>query len=135
MADGPIRDPAQIRADRARKLKPIETGHIFAAVLAALIDEDWTTPKIEELFITSDRCILARPTGEVTHNLFIGEGVRPVKPSLRARCDSEDVGKFVDSRFGIDATPSEREPIHAVDDQGGPVQVEGSPGVESLSES
>jgi hypothetical protein len=31
-----------------------------------------TTPKIDEVFITSDRCILARPTGEVTHNLFIG---------------------------------------------------------------
>ena len=55
-----------------RKLKPIETGHVFAAVLAALLDEDWTTPKIEELFITSDRCILALPTGETTHNVFIG---------------------------------------------------------------
>ena len=72
MTDGPIRDPAQIRADCARKLKPIETGVMFTALLAALLDEDWTTPKIEELFITSDRCILARPTGEVTHKLFIG---------------------------------------------------------------
>ncbi len=51
---------------------PIETGAMFGAVLAALLDEDWTTPKIEELFITSDRCILARPAGEVTHKLFIG---------------------------------------------------------------
>ncbi len=72
MTDGPIRDPAQIRADCARKLKPIETGGMFRALLAALLDESWTTPKIEELFISSDRCILARPTGEVTHKLFIG---------------------------------------------------------------
>ena len=67
-----IRDPAQIRADCARKVKPIETGGMFTAVLAALLDEDWTTPKIEELFITSDRFILARPSGEMTHKLFIG---------------------------------------------------------------
>jgi hypothetical protein len=35
-------------------------------------EEDGTTPRIEELFITSDRCILARPTGGVRHELFIG---------------------------------------------------------------
>ena len=45
---------------------------MFTALLAALLDVSWTTPKVEELFITSDRCILARPTGEVTHKLFIG---------------------------------------------------------------
>jgi hypothetical protein len=73
MVDGPIRDPAQIRADCARKLEPIETGGMFRALLAALLDEDWTTPRIEELFITSDRYILAWPTGEVTQRLYIGE--------------------------------------------------------------
>jgi hypothetical protein len=72
MTDQPLRDPAQIRADCARKLKPIETGEMFTALLDALLDEDWTTPKIEELLITSDRCILARPTGETTHKVFIG---------------------------------------------------------------
>src|SRR5712672_2052378 len=72
MADHPLREPNQIRADCARKLKPIETGGMFTAMLAALLDEDWTKPKIEELLITSDRCILARPSGEVTHTLFIG---------------------------------------------------------------
>jgi hypothetical protein len=72
MTDQPLRDPAQIRADCARKLKPIETGDMFTAILAALLDEDWATPKIEELLITSDRCILARPMGETTHKVFIG---------------------------------------------------------------
>jgi hypothetical protein len=70
--DDPIRTPDQIRADCARTLKPIETGVLFTALLAALLDEDWTTPKLEELFITSDHCILARHTGDVTHKLFIG---------------------------------------------------------------
>ena len=71
-ADHPLREPNQIRTDCSRKLKPIETGGTFRAILAALLDEDWTTPKIEELFITSDRCILARTSGEMTHKLFIG---------------------------------------------------------------
>jgi hypothetical protein len=72
MADQPLREPAQIRADCIRKLKPVETGVMFTAVLGALLDEDWTTPKIEELFITWDRFVLARQTGEVTHKLVIG---------------------------------------------------------------
>ena len=67
-----LREPDQIRADCARKLKPIDTGVMFIAILAALLDEDWTTPKIEELVITSDRIVLARPTGEVAHKLVIG---------------------------------------------------------------
>ena len=72
MADHSLREPNLIRADCARKLKRIEIGDTFTAILAALHDEDWTTPKIEELFITSDRQLLARPTGEMTHKLFIG---------------------------------------------------------------
>ena len=48
------------------------TRVMFTALLAALLDEDWTTPKIEELFITSDRFVLARQTGEVTHKIVIG---------------------------------------------------------------
>ena len=72
MTDQPLQDPAKIRTDCARKLKPTETGDMFTAILAALLEEDWTTPKIEELVITSDRHILARPTGETSHQIFIG---------------------------------------------------------------
>ncbi len=72
MPDQPPREPDQIRADCSRKLKPIETGGMFTAILGALLDEDWTTPKIEELVITSDRHILARQAGEASHQIFIG---------------------------------------------------------------
>jgi hypothetical protein len=64
-----LREPDQIRADCARKLQPIDTGD---GTPPALLDEDWTTPKIDELFITSDQFVLARPTGEMTHKLVIG---------------------------------------------------------------
>ncbi len=40
MPDHPMREPVQIRADCVRKFKPIETGDVFAAVLAALLDQD-----------------------------------------------------------------------------------------------
>jgi hypothetical protein len=72
MTDDHIRDADEIRAECARKLKPIETGGMFTAILGCLLDEDWTNPKIEELYITPDHCILARETGQVTHNQFIG---------------------------------------------------------------
>jgi hypothetical protein len=45
---------------------------MITAILAALLDQDWATPKIEELVITSDRCILARPTDEPAHKLLNG---------------------------------------------------------------
>ncbi|MGB2611299.1 MAG: hypothetical protein WBC80_20165 [Isosphaeraceae bacterium] len=47
LADHSLRELNQIHADCARNLKPIETGDTFTAILAALLDEDWTTPKIE----------------------------------------------------------------------------------------
>lgn len=72
MAEQSLREPDQIRRDCVRKLRPIETSGMFTAILAALLGEDWTDPKIEELRITPDRFIMARPTGEVTLRLFLG---------------------------------------------------------------
>ena len=47
----PFEIPPRSVRTAARKLKPIETGHIFAAVLAALLNEVWTTSKIAELLV------------------------------------------------------------------------------------
>jgi hypothetical protein len=69
---------------------------MFTAILAALLDEDWTTPKIEELFITSDRCILAPPTGEVTNKLFVGAEAGLIRNIHRiaevAELDGDELG-------------------------------------------
>lgn len=72
MPEQPLREPEQIRQDCARKLRPIETSGMFTAILAALLGEDWTDPRIEELQISSDHCLLARPAGEVTFKAFLG---------------------------------------------------------------
>lgn len=72
MADKTIREPDQIRQDCARKLRSVETGGMFTAILGALLGEDWSTPKIEEMRITPDRCLLARVEGEATFKAFLG---------------------------------------------------------------
>jgi hypothetical protein len=72
MADETIREPDQIRADCARKLRSVETGGMFTAILSNLLGEEWSTPKIEEMRITPDRCLLARVEGEATFKAFLG---------------------------------------------------------------
>jgi hypothetical protein len=72
MADEAIREPEQIRADCARKLRTVETGGMFTAILGSLLSEDWSTPRIEEMQISPDRCLLARVEGEATFKAFLG---------------------------------------------------------------
>src|SRR5947209_20026333 len=72
MADKTIREPEQIQAGCARKLRSVETSGMFTAILGCLLGEDWSTPKIEELRITPDRCLLARVEGEATFKAFLG---------------------------------------------------------------
>ena len=72
MADETIREPEQIRADCARKLSSVESSAMFTAILGCLLCEDWSTPKIEEMRITPDRCLLDRVEGEATFKAFLG---------------------------------------------------------------
>jgi hypothetical protein len=43
---------------------------MFMAILASLLDEDWTTPNIRELRITRDHRLLGRSVGVVTFKAF-----------------------------------------------------------------
>lgn len=70
MADETIREPEQIRADCARKLRTVETGGMFTAILGCLLGEDWSTPRIEEMRITPDRCPLPGVEGEAGFKAF-----------------------------------------------------------------
>lgn len=72
MADETLREPEQIRQDCARKLRSFETSGMFTAILGCLLGEDWSTPRVEELRITPDRCLLARVEGEVSFKAFLG---------------------------------------------------------------
>jgi len=67
-----VREPDQIRQDCAAKLRRASTSGMFTAILGCLVGEDWTTPKIVEMHLTSDRCLLARSEGDIGFNHFIG---------------------------------------------------------------
>src|SRR6266545_934588 len=56
------------------KLHPdqLQTSGMFTAVLGALLGQDWTTPRLVELTITSDECLLGRAEGDVGFNVFLG---------------------------------------------------------------
>ena len=52
--NSPIREPDQIRLDTARKLLAVQVSDHFQAILGCLLGEDWTTPRLVEMVITSD---------------------------------------------------------------------------------
>ena len=70
--EGAIREPEQIRQDCARKIGKVETSGMFTAILGCLLNEEWATPKIEDLYLSPDHCLLARTEGQVTHKMFLG---------------------------------------------------------------
>lgn len=72
MSEKPIREPDEIRKGCARKLASVEISDMFSAILGCLLGEDWAKPRIEEMRITPDRCLLARVDGEVSFKAFLG---------------------------------------------------------------
>jgi hypothetical protein len=56
------------------KLHPdrLQTSDKFTAILGALLGQDWTTPRLVELSISSDECLLGRAEGDVGFNVFLG---------------------------------------------------------------
>ncbi len=97
--DQPIREPNQIRQDCARKLRSVQVSDHFRAILGCLIKEDWTTPRLVEMVITSDGHLLCRCDGQTTHEVFLGEsddliknihGVAPI-----AELDGDEIGYLV----------------------------------------
>lgn len=63
MKPSAIREPEEIRQSCAGKLAKVKTSGMFTALLGCLLNEDWTEPRILQLAITVDRCVLARAEG------------------------------------------------------------------------
>jgi hypothetical protein len=70
MIPNPVRMPEFLRRSCARKLQSVETSNIFRAILASLLEEDWTTPNIVELRFSSGRRLLGRSAGAVRFKAF-----------------------------------------------------------------
>src|SRR2546430_2587362 len=94
-----LREPHQIRSQCARKLRSIKTSGMFRAILACLLKEDWSEPKIEELRLTPDRCLLARVAGEATFKTFLGAEAHLIRNihgvAKVAGLDGDEVGYLV----------------------------------------
>jgi hypothetical protein len=97
--DTPIREPDQIRQSCAYKLRAVQVSDHFQAILGCLLGEDWTTPRLVEMVITSDGHILGRCEGEAAFKAFLGasedlikniHGVAPV-----AGLDGDEIGFLV----------------------------------------
>ena len=97
--DQPIREPNQIRQDCARKLRVVQVSDHFQAILGCLLSENWTTPRLFEMVITSDGHMLGRCDGEAEFKVFLGESDDLIKNihgvATVAELDGDEVGYLV----------------------------------------
>lgn len=99
MSEKPIREPDEIRIDCAQKLAAVEISGMFSAILGCLLGKDWSKPRIEELRITPDRCLLARVEGEASFKAFLGAETDLIRNihgvAAVAELDGDEVGYLV----------------------------------------
>jgi hypothetical protein len=53
-------------------MRSLEKSGTFTAILGFLLDEDWTTPNIEDLRMYDDRHLMARTSGQASFKAFRG---------------------------------------------------------------
>jgi hypothetical protein len=98
-SDLPIRDADQIRQDSARKLRSIEVSDHFQAILGCMLNEDWTTPQLVEMVITSDGHLLGRCDGESSFKAFLGASENLIRNihgvASVAELDGDEIGYLV----------------------------------------
>jgi hypothetical protein len=94
-----MREPEDIRHDCSEKLRVVQVSDHFQAILGCLLGENWTSPRLVEMVITSDGHLLGRCDGEADFKVFLGEaddlirnihGVAPI-----AELDGDEVGYLV----------------------------------------
>lgn len=86
----------ETRRSCAEKLRSIEINVVFMAILASLLDEDWTMPHIMELRFTPDRRLWGRPAGKVKFKgfrCFEADLIRNIHGfAAAAELDEDEVG-------------------------------------------
>ena len=94
-----MREPNQIRTDCAAKLISVQVSEHFQAILSCLLGENWTTPRLIELVITSDGHLVGRLDGESDFKVFLGEADDLIKNihgvASVAELDGDEVGYLV----------------------------------------
>jgi hypothetical protein len=94
-----MREPNQIQTDCAAKLATVKVSNHFQAILGCLLGEDWTSPRLVELVITSDGHLVGRLDGESDFKVFLGEADDLIKNihgvASVAELDGDEVGYLV----------------------------------------
>jgi hypothetical protein len=56
------------------KLHPdrVKTSGKFAAILACVLEQEWTSPGLAGITVTSDGFLLGREEGDIGHNVMLG---------------------------------------------------------------
>ncbi len=97
--DATIREPDQIRQTAARKLRAVLVSGQFQAILACLLDENWTTPRLVEMLITPDSHLLGRCEDEPSFQSFLeaSEDLWRNIPAVAraAELDGDEIGYLV----------------------------------------
>jgi hypothetical protein len=97
--DQPIREPNQIRQDCARKLLAVNVSDHFQAILGCLLGENWTSPLLVEMVVTSDGHLVGRLEGESEFKIFLGEADDLIKNihgvASVAELDGDEAGYLV----------------------------------------
>ena len=99
MNEPPIRDPDELRRQCVSKLRAVKVSDHFEAILACLLGEDWTTPKLVEMQITPDGHLIGRCEGEASFNAFLGASEDLIRNiygvASVAELDGDEVGYLV----------------------------------------
>lgn len=96
MTEPTIREPDQIRQSCAKKLGAVQISDHFRAILGCLLGENWTTPRLVEMVITSDGHLVGRCEGEASFQAFLGASEDLLKNihgvANVAKLDGDEVG-------------------------------------------
>jgi hypothetical protein len=94
-----MREPEDIRYDCSEKLRVVQVSDHFQAILGCMLGEDWTSPRIVELVITSDGHLVGRLDGESAFKIFLGEADDLIKNihgvASVAELDGDEAGYLV----------------------------------------
>jgi hypothetical protein len=66
-----VREPSQIRRQCAKKLERVETSPQFRAVVAYLLDENWTAPQIVDFWVDEQERLVAETSSQVVFEPFL----------------------------------------------------------------
>ena len=94
-----MRDPNEIRESCARKIAQVQISDQFRAILACLLEQDWTEPRLVQMILSPDGHLLGRTDSQSTEEVYLGTQEDLTKNihglAAVAELDGDEVGFLV----------------------------------------